>query len=144
VAYKEDTDRVVNVLKQVGEDLKQDEVCGPEMIEPIEVFGVDKFADSAVIIKGRIKTRPMQHWMVGREFNRRVKKRFDEEGIEIPFPHLSLYTGEASKPVPIKFDETSRSEIKRAIREVLEEMKAEGASAPPSARGESSSRGPED
>ena len=125
VAYKEDTDHVVKVLKQVGEDLKQDEVCGPQMLEPVEVFGVDKFADSAVVIKGRIKTRPMQQWMVGREFNRRVKKAFDAEGIEIPFPHVSLYAGEASKPVTIKFDEDSRAEIKQAIREVLEEMSAE-------------------
>lgn len=128
VAYKEDTDRVVALLKEVGEDLRQDETCGPEMLEPLEIFGVDKFADSAVVIKGKIKTMPSKQWMVGREFNRRVKKRFDEEGIEIPFPHQSLYFGEASKPFAMKLDETSREEIKQAVREVLKEMKAEPSS----------------
>ncbi len=125
VAYKEDTDHVVKILQQVGDELRQDKVCGPEMLEPVEVFGVDKFADSAVVIKGKIKTKPMQQWMVGREFNRRVKKAFDAAGIEIPFPHLSLYAGEATKPIPMKLDDASRSEIKQAIREVLEEMRAE-------------------
>jgi len=128
VAYKEDTDRVVALLKEVGEDLRQDETCGPEMLEPLEILGVDKFADSAVVIKGKIKTMPSKQWMVGREFNRRVKKRFDEEGIEIPFPHQSLYFGEASKPFAMKLDETSREEIKQAVREVLKEMKAEPSS----------------
>ena len=128
VAYKEDTDRVVALLKEVGEDLRQDDTCGPEMLEPLEIFGVDKFADSAVVIKGKIKTMPSKQWMVGREFNRRVKKRFDEEGVEIPFPHQSLYFGEASKPFAMTFDETSREEIKQAVREVLKEMKEEPSS----------------
>jgi small-conductance mechanosensitive channel len=128
VAYKEDTDRVVQLLKEVGDDLQQDETYGPEMIEPVEIFGVDRFADSAVVIKGKIKTMPSKQWMVGREFNRRVKKRFDEEGIEIPFPHQSLYFGGASKPFAMKLDETSREEIKQAVREVLKEMKAEPSS----------------
>jgi small conductance mechanosensitive channel len=65
-------------------------------------MGVDKFADSAVIIKGRIKTRPIRQWMVGREFNRRIKYAFDEKGIEIPFPHRSIYFGEASKPFAVE------------------------------------------
>ena len=58
------------------------------------MFGVDKFADSAVVIKSRVKTKPIQQWRVGREFNARLKKRFDELGIEIPFPHLTLYMGQ--------------------------------------------------
>jgi small conductance mechanosensitive channel len=128
VAYKEDTDRVVQLLKEVGDELKQDEACGPEMIEPVEIFGVDKFADSAVVIKGKLKTMPSKQWMVGREFNRRVKKRFDEEGIEIPFPHQSLYFGEASKPFAMKLDADGREEIKQAVREVLRDMKAETSS----------------
>ena len=59
---------------------------------------MDDFADSAVVIKLRIKTLPIKQWEVGREFRRRIKYRFDQEGIEIPFPHLSVYFGEASKP----------------------------------------------
>jgi small conductance mechanosensitive channel len=68
---------------------------GQEILEPLDVLGVDQFADSAVIIKARIKTRPIKQWSVGREFNRRMKKRFDELGIEIPFPHRTLYFGAA-------------------------------------------------
>lgn len=98
VAYKEDTDKVVEVLKQVGVELRQDAHYGALIVEDVEIFGVDKFADSAVVIKGRIKTVPIKQWDVGREYLRRVKKAFDQAGIEIPFPHRSLYFGEASKP----------------------------------------------
>jgi len=65
----------------------------PDILEPLEILGVDRFDDSAVIIKARIKTRPIRQWAVGREFNRRMKKRFDELGIEIPFPHQTIYFG---------------------------------------------------
>ena len=98
VAYKEDTDKVVEVLKQVGAELRQDPQLGPLMLGDVEIFGVDKFANSAVVIKGRIRTLPIKQWDVGREFQRRVKKAFDQTGIEIPFPHMSVYFGEASKP----------------------------------------------
>jgi len=94
VAYKEDTDRVVEVLRSVAEELRADPEHGHDILEAVEIFGVDQFADSAVVIKGRIKTRPLQQWAVGREFLRRVKQAFDREGIEIPFPHRTLYVGE--------------------------------------------------
>jgi len=96
VAYKEDTDRVVEVMRRVGAELRGDSKFGAAMIDDIEVFGVDQFADSAVIIKGRLKTMPLQQWNVGREYRRRLKKAFDAAGIEIPFPHRTLYMGEAS------------------------------------------------
>ena len=98
VAYKEDTDRVIQIMKQVGEELRDDVHFGRLMVADVEIFGVDAFADSAVIIKGRLKTLPIKQWEVGREFMRRIKKTFDREGIEIPFPHQSIYFGEASKP----------------------------------------------
>ncbi|MCA1804782.1 MAG: mechanosensitive ion channel family protein, partial [Xanthomonadaceae bacterium] len=93
VAYKEDTDRVVEILKQVGAELRADEHFGPLMVDDVEVFGVDAFADSAVMIKGRLRTLPIKQWEVGRQFLRRVKQAFDREGVEIPFPHRSLYFG---------------------------------------------------
>ena len=99
VAYKEDTDQVVGILRDVGSDMRQDERFRASIVEDIEVFGVDQFADSAVIIKGRIKTLPIKQWEVGREFLRRVKKAFDQAGIEIPFPHRSIYFGEKSSPI---------------------------------------------
>lgn len=98
VAYKEDTDKVVEILKRIGAELRQDPKFGPLMLDDVEIFGVDKFADSAVVIKGRTRTLPIKQWDVGREFQRRVKKAFDQAGIEIPFPHMSVYFGEASKP----------------------------------------------
>ena len=98
VAYKEDTDKVVEVLTRVGAELRQDPHFGPLMLDDVEIFGVDKFADSSVVIKGRTRTLPIKQWDVGREYQRRVKKAFDQAGIEIPFPHLSVYFGEASKP----------------------------------------------
>ena len=64
---------------------------------------------------------PIQQWVVGREMNRRIKKKFDELGIEIPFPHMSLYFGEVSKPVKIGFQDADREQLKAVVREVLEE-----------------------
>lgn len=97
VAYKEDTDNVVEVMRQVDAEMRADPEYGPFMLEPIEILGVDKFADSAVVIKARLKTQPIRQWFVGREYNRRIKKAFDAAGIEIPFPHRTLYMGEASR-----------------------------------------------
>jgi len=91
VAYKEDTDHVVEVMQDVAARLMAEEKYKPLILEPLEILGVDRFADSAVIIKARIKTLPVQQWTVGREMNRRLKKRFDELGIEIPFPQRTVH-----------------------------------------------------
>ena len=99
VAYKENTDRVIEVMRAVGEELKQDAKFGRLMIDAVEIFGVEKFADSAVIIKGRLKTQPIKQWDVGREFLRRVKLAFDRENIEIPYPHRLLQFDPASSPL---------------------------------------------
>jgi len=99
VAYKEDVDRVMQLMREVGEELRKDSKFGPLMVDDIEIFGVDQFADSAVVIKGRLRTRPIKQWDVGREYRRRLKHRFDQEGVEIPFPHRSIYFGEASSPI---------------------------------------------
>jgi len=102
VAYKENTDQVTEVLVEIGKQLKADEKFGPLMLAEPEIFGVDKLDDSAVVIKGRIKTLPSQQWAVGREFLRRVKLAFDERNIEIPFPHSTINFGEASKPFDLQ------------------------------------------
>ncbi len=94
VAYREDTDAVIKVLRQVDESMRADPDIGAHMLEPLEIFGVDRFADSAVIIKGRLKTIPLKQWDIGREFNRRMKQQFDAHNIEIPFPHQTLYFGQ--------------------------------------------------
>lgn len=121
VAYKEDTDRVVRVVKELADEMMEEDEFRPFILEPLEVLGVDQFADSAVIIKMRIKTLPIRQWMVGREMNRRIKKRFDELGIEIPFPHHTLYFGEAGKPFDVRMSDGDRERMKTLIREVMDE-----------------------
>jgi moderate conductance mechanosensitive channel len=94
VAYREDVDEVMALLEAVGEELRRDAHFSQDILEPLEMLGVDQFAESAVIIKCRIKTKPIQQWRVGREMNRRIKKSFDAKGVEIPFPHRTIYWGE--------------------------------------------------
>ena len=97
VAYREDVDEVISIIKEVGDSLKNDPTFGQNILEPIEVLGLDQFADSALIIKARIKTKPIMQWKVAREFNRRLKIAFDEKNIEIPFPHQTIYMGQDKK-----------------------------------------------
>jgi moderate conductance mechanosensitive channel len=122
VAYKEDTDRVIEVVKGIADRMMQEEAYKADILEPLDVLGVDKFADSSVVVKVRIKTAPIKQWSVGREMNRRIKQEFDRLGIEIPFPHMSLYFGEASKPIALNFREGDREQLKALVREVLREQ----------------------
>ncbi|MBS0169974.1 MAG: mechanosensitive ion channel [Nitrospira sp.] len=102
VGYREDTDRVVEVMRAVGEGLRQDQAFGALIIEPIEIVGVENFADSAVTIRARIKTKPAEQWKIGREYRRRLKKAFDAQGIDIPFPTRTLLMGEAHPPFKVE------------------------------------------
>ncbi len=109
IAYRENVDRVIAVLRELGEELRGDPEFGEFITEPLEVLGLDQFGDSAVIIKARLRIQPpVKQWFVGREFNRRMKARFDKEGIEIPFPHRTLYFGEdsAGKAPPLRLQST--------------------------------------
>jgi small conductance mechanosensitive channel len=94
VAYRENVDEVIEVIKKVDEDLRSDSEYSDDILEPIDVLGLDQFGDSALIIKARTKTKPIKQWKVAREFNRRLKKAFDEQDIEIPFPHITMYMGQ--------------------------------------------------
>ena len=94
VAYREDVDRVMEVLVDIAAELRADPSYAADILEPLEMLGVDRFDESAVIIRCRIKTLPVQQWRIGREMNRRIKKTFDAKGIEIPFPHRTIYWGQ--------------------------------------------------
>ena len=94
VAYRENTDDVIAHLRAAFAELMEDEEVAPHVIGELEVNGVTKFADSAVNIRVRIKTEPGMQWFVGRAYNRLVKQHFDAAGIEIPFPHQTLYFGQ--------------------------------------------------
>ncbi len=86
VHYKEDTDRVTDIMRKVAEEMRTEPRYGEAMLEPIEIFGVDNFTDAAVTIKARFKTRPLQQQVIGREYRRRLKKAFDAEGVNGPAP----------------------------------------------------------
>jgi small conductance mechanosensitive channel len=94
VAYKEDIDFVNEVIAEVGADLRNDPEFGSFILEDLQILGVDAFEDSQVSIRILIKTLPLKQWQVGREYRKRLKKAFDQKGIEIPFPHRTVYMGE--------------------------------------------------
>jgi small conductance mechanosensitive channel len=104
IAYKEDPERVMEIMKEVEEDLRKDAEYGDLILEPMEIFGLDSFADSSMVIKGRIRTLPLKQWTIARQYRIRLKKAFDKNKIEIPFPHVSLYFGEVSKPFEVLLD----------------------------------------
>jgi len=94
VAYREDLDEVYAVIRAAGAELRADPETGPKIQEDIEIQGVQDWADSAVIIRCRIKTVALEQWAVRRVFLERLKKAFDQHGIEIPYPHLTVYAGQ--------------------------------------------------
>lgn len=91
VSYDADIDFVVNTLKEIDEEFRNTAKSKDYVLAPLEIFGLDKFDDSAIIVKARIKTTPIKQWEVGREFNKFIKKKFDEKGIEIPFPQRTIH-----------------------------------------------------
>ena len=104
VGYGEETDRVSDVLREIAKDVRADAKFGAVIRDDIEILGVERLADSGVLIRARIKTDPGARWMVGREFNRRIKQRFDKLGIEIPYPHQKLVmSGGAKHPAEEDF-----------------------------------------
>jgi moderate conductance mechanosensitive channel len=94
VAYREDLDEVYAVMREVAAGMRADPELGGKIVEDLEIAGVDKWADSAVVIRCRFKVRPLEQWTVRRTYLYRLKKAFDAAGIEIPYPHLTLYAGQ--------------------------------------------------
>ena len=103
VAYKEDVDRVMEVMLEEAIGMFKDPDWEPLIVEEPTVPGVERFDDSAVTVRVMFKTLPLKQWDVARQYRRRIKKRFDAEGIEIPFPHRTLYWGAGEGPaVPVE------------------------------------------
>lgn len=101
VAYKEDLDRVVEVLREIDSQLRREWPYRRLMLEPLEIAGVDAFRETGPVIRARTKVRPGEQWKVGREFNRRIKRRFDELGIELPVPQQKVFfTAKETEDVP--------------------------------------------
>ncbi len=108
VAYREDHEDVMRIMREEADALCEDPEWGPKIIDEPEVFGIDAFGDSALVFKTRLKTEPLAQWNVARAYRRRIKTRFDRENIEIPFPHQTLYFGEDKEgnapPMVVKMD----------------------------------------
>jgi small conductance mechanosensitive channel len=94
VAYREDIDEVYAVMREVGSSLRADPEFATKIEDDLEIAGVDKWADSAVVIRCRFKVRPLEQWGIRRAYLYRLKKAFDAADIEIPYPHLTLYAGQ--------------------------------------------------
>ena len=94
VAYREDVDQVMAVMHRVAAELREDPEFGPRILQDLEMAGVNEWANSAVMIRARLRCQAQEQFGVRREYLKRLKKAFDAEGIEIPFPHLTVYAGE--------------------------------------------------
>ena len=94
VAYREDVDEVFALMREVADALRADPELAGKIVDDLEIAGVDQWGDSAVVIRCRFKVMPLEQWGVRREFLYRLKKAFDAAGIEIPFPHLTVYAGQ--------------------------------------------------
>jgi small conductance mechanosensitive channel len=93
VGYGEDLDHVIEVINRVGKDLAEDPDWAPQISKAPEVLRVDEFGDSGIAIKILGETKPLAQWDVMGELRLRLKKVFDKEGIEIPWPHIKLFFG---------------------------------------------------
>jgi moderate conductance mechanosensitive channel len=91
VAYRENTDAVVKVMRDVGRAMRADDAFAKRILDDLEVAGVERWDDSAVVIRCRFKVVPLEQWAVRREYLRRLKIAFDDLGIEIPFPQMALH-----------------------------------------------------
>jgi small conductance mechanosensitive channel len=94
VGYGEDLDRVFEVLNQVGKDLAADKAFSSKIKTPPQVLRVQRFSDSSVDVRMLGDVKPSEQWTVTGELRKRVKKAFDEQGIEIPRPHVKVYFGQ--------------------------------------------------
>ena len=93
VGYGEDLDRVFQIINEVGQSVKDDPAFGENLLTAPTAQRVDRLGDHGVIIKVLGDTKPMQQWALMGEFRKRLKTRFDAEGIEIPWPHTKVYFG---------------------------------------------------
>ncbi|MGE0356974.1 MAG: mechanosensitive ion channel family protein [Burkholderiales bacterium] len=95
IAYRENVDDAFAVMREVAAAMRADEAFAPRILADLEIAGVERWDDSAVVLRCRFKVAPLEQWNVRREYLRRLKQAFDARGIEIPYPHLTIYAGEA-------------------------------------------------
>jgi small conductance mechanosensitive channel len=101
VGYGSDLDRALRVMADTAEALRADPAFAQRILAPFEIAGVERWADSSVVLRGRFKVLPLEQWAVRREFLRRLKLAFDAAGIEIPFPQLTLHRPARAVPAGV-------------------------------------------
>jgi len=121
VAYQENTDRVLEVIREVDREAREDPAFAERLIGELEVLGVHSLDSSQVTLRVRVKTLAGYQWGVRREYFRRIKLRFDKDGIEIPFPHMTVYFGEVrggvTPPAHLRIDTGDLSDVTGQVRE---------------------------
>lgn len=105
VSYREDLDHVYSVMRATAATLREDETYRASIVDALEIAGVEQLADSAIVVRCRMKTVPAEQWRVRREFLKRLKIAFDREGISIPYPHRML----VQEPMPARERDTLAS-----------------------------------
>ncbi|MBK7903041.1 MAG: mechanosensitive ion channel family protein [Proteobacteria bacterium] len=93
IAYREEIDAALAVMRTVAAELAEDPDFAGRILTEFEIAGVERWDESAIVLRGRFKVRPLEQWNVRREYLRRLKGAFDAAGIEIPFPHVTVYAG---------------------------------------------------
>ena len=99
VGYDENIAKVMQIMHEVGASIMQDTQLHDKVLDKLDIAGVDNLAESAVIIRCRMKVRPLEQWTIKREYLKRIKNAFDAQQIEIPFPHLTVYQGPTAEPL---------------------------------------------
>jgi moderate conductance mechanosensitive channel len=97
IGYGADSERAMVLIRETVEALREEPDWKAKIVDAAEIAGIDRWADSSIVIRARVKVVPLQQWAVRRELLRRLKRRFDDERIEIPFPHLKLYVAERER-----------------------------------------------
>lgn len=91
VSYDTDLDVAMDTMRDVARALREDSAQARRILDDLEVAGVERWDDSAVVIRARLRVAPLEQWTVRREFLRRLKIAFDRRGIEIPFPQRTVH-----------------------------------------------------
>lgn len=89
VACRESVSEALDIMRAVGAAMRADESLAPLILDDLEIAGVERLDDSAVVLRCRFKVAPLAQWTVRRAFLQRIKEAFDRRGVEIPFPHVT-------------------------------------------------------